>query len=68
MHVPFFLQGVSMSSISSESDYAIPPDAYSLDSDYSEPEHKVQRTSSYSCESTGPVSGVLLPILLTNTK
>ena len=45
-----------MSSISSESDYAIPPDAYSLDSDYSEPEHKVQRTSSYSCESTGPVS------------
>uniref|UniRef100_A0A4W6C1M4 Pleckstrin homology domain containing, family H (with MyTH4 domain) member 1 n=1 Tax=Lates calcarifer TaxID=8187 RepID=A0A4W6C1M4_LATCA len=38
----------------SESDYAIPPDAYSLDSDYSEPEHKVQRTSSYSCESTGP--------------
>uniref|UniRef100_A0A8C9Z645 Pleckstrin homology domain containing, family H (with MyTH4 domain) member 1 n=1 Tax=Sander lucioperca TaxID=283035 RepID=A0A8C9Z645_SANLU len=46
--------GVSMSSISSESDYAIPPDAYSLDSDYSEPEHKVQRTSSYSCESTGP--------------
>uniref|UniRef100_A0A4W6C139 Pleckstrin homology domain containing, family H (with MyTH4 domain) member 1 n=1 Tax=Lates calcarifer TaxID=8187 RepID=A0A4W6C139_LATCA len=40
--------------ISSESDYAIPPDAYSLDSDYSEPEHKVQRTSSYSCESTGP--------------
>ncbi|TRY91773.1 hypothetical protein DNTS_023736 [Danionella cerebrum] len=45
-------RGVSMSSISSESDYAIPPDAYSLDSDYSEPEHKVQRTSSYSCEST----------------
>uniref|UniRef100_A0A674EQQ9 Pleckstrin homology domain containing, family H (with MyTH4 domain) member 1 n=1 Tax=Salmo trutta TaxID=8032 RepID=A0A674EQQ9_SALTR len=44
-------RGVSMSSISSESDYAIPPDAYSLDSDYSEPEHKVQRTSSYSCES-----------------
>ncbi|XP_023286559.1 pleckstrin homology domain-containing family H member 1 [Seriola lalandi dorsalis] len=47
-------RGVSMSSISSESDYAIPPDAYSLDSDYSEPEHKLQRTSSYSCESTGP--------------
>uniref|UniRef100_A0A8C6PGV7 Pleckstrin homology domain containing, family H (with MyTH4 domain) member 1 n=1 Tax=Nothobranchius furzeri TaxID=105023 RepID=A0A8C6PGV7_NOTFU len=34
-------RGVSMSSISSESDYAIPPDAYSLDSDYSEPEHKL---------------------------
>uniref|UniRef100_A0A3B3ZVH8 Uncharacterized protein n=1 Tax=Periophthalmus magnuspinnatus TaxID=409849 RepID=A0A3B3ZVH8_9GOBI len=47
-------RGVSMSSISSESDYAIPPDAYSLDSDYSEPEHKVQRTSAYSCESVGP--------------
>ncbi|XP_051502731.1 pleckstrin homology domain-containing family H member 1 [Myxocyprinus asiaticus] len=47
-------RGVSMSSISSESDYAIPPDAYSLDSDCSEPEHKVQRTSSYSCESIGP--------------
>ncbi|XP_016148296.1 pleckstrin homology domain-containing family H member 1-like [Sinocyclocheilus grahami] len=46
--------GVSMSSISSESDYAIPPDAYSLESDCSEPEHKVQRTSSYSCESVGP--------------
>uniref|UniRef100_A0A8C9WFW4 Pleckstrin homology domain containing, family H (with MyTH4 domain) member 1 n=1 Tax=Scleropages formosus TaxID=113540 RepID=A0A8C9WFW4_SCLFO len=45
------LPGVSMSSVSSESDYAIPPDAYSLDDDYSEPEHKVQRTSSYSCES-----------------
>ncbi|XP_046711084.1 pleckstrin homology domain-containing family H member 1 isoform X1 [Silurus meridionalis] len=47
-------RGVSMSSISSESDYAIPPDAYSLDSDYSEPEQKVQRTSSFSCESVGP--------------
>ncbi|CAL9686735.1 unnamed protein product [Knipowitschia caucasica] len=47
-------RGVSMSSVSSESDYAIPPDAYSLDSDYSEPEHKVQRTSAYSCESAGP--------------
>uniref|UniRef100_A0A674EQY1 Pleckstrin homology domain containing, family H (with MyTH4 domain) member 1 n=1 Tax=Salmo trutta TaxID=8032 RepID=A0A674EQY1_SALTR len=54
-------RGVSMSSISSESDYAIPPDAYSLDSDYSEPEHKVQRTSSYSCESLRePKSGYLL--------
>lgn len=52
---PYFA-GVSMSSISSESDYAIPPDACSLDSDYSEPEHKVQRTSAYSCESAGPVS------------
>uniref|UniRef100_H9GAG7 Pleckstrin homology, MyTH4 and FERM domain containing H1 n=1 Tax=Anolis carolinensis TaxID=28377 RepID=H9GAG7_ANOCA len=43
-------RGVSMSSISSESDYAIPPDAYSLEEDYSEPEHKLQRTSSYSTD------------------
>uniref|UniRef100_A0A8C0HIG4 Pleckstrin homology, MyTH4 and FERM domain containing H1 n=1 Tax=Buteo japonicus TaxID=224669 RepID=A0A8C0HIG4_9AVES len=43
-------RGVSMSSLSSESDYAIPPDAYSLDGDYSEPEHKLQRTSSYSTD------------------
>lgn len=39
-----------MSSLSSESDYAIPPDAYSLEGDYSEPEHKLQRTSSYSTD------------------
>ncbi|XP_053241297.1 pleckstrin homology domain-containing family H member 1 isoform X2 [Podarcis raffonei] len=43
-------RGVSMSSLSSESDYAIPPDAYSVDEDYSEPEHKLQRTSSYSTD------------------
>lgn len=50
--------GVSMSSLSSEGDYAIPPDACSLDSDYSEPEHKLQRTSSYSTDglSLGGVS------------
>ncbi|XP_054571946.1 pleckstrin homology domain-containing family H member 1 [Eptesicus fuscus] len=48
-------RGVSMSSLSSEGDYAIPPDACSLDSDYSEPEHKLQRTSSYSTE--GPSLG-----------
>ncbi|KAM4665190.1 pleckstrin homology domain-containing family H member 1 [Discoglossus pictus] len=57
-------RGVSMSSMSSESDYAIPPDAYSLDSDYSEPEHKLLRTSSYSMEGvcTEPLekSGYLL--------
>ncbi|MGH0187310.1 UNVERIFIED_CONTAM: hypothetical protein FKN15_024686 [Acipenser sinensis] len=45
------LEGVSVSSLSSESDYAIPPDAYSIDSNYSEPEHKLLRTSTYSCES-----------------
>ncbi|KAM6171024.1 pleckstrin homology domain-containing family H member 1 [Erethizon dorsatum] len=46
-------RGVSMSSLSSEGDYAIPPDACSLDSDYSEPEHKMQRTSCYSAEELG---------------
>uniref|UniRef100_A0A8C4YEV4 Pleckstrin homology, MyTH4 and FERM domain containing H1 n=1 Tax=Gopherus evgoodei TaxID=1825980 RepID=A0A8C4YEV4_9SAUR len=55
-------RGVSMSSLSSESDYAIPPDAYSLDGDYSEPEHKLQRTSSYSTDGGEPMekSGYLL--------
>ncbi|XP_043930047.1 pleckstrin homology domain-containing family H member 1-like [Protopterus annectens] len=43
-------RGVSMSSMSSESDYAIPPDACSVESDYSEPEHKLLRTSTYSME------------------
>ncbi|KFO24191.1 pleckstrin homology domain-containing family H member 1 isoform X1 [Fukomys damarensis] len=46
-------RGVSVSSLSSEGDYAIPPDACSLDSDYSEPEHKMQRTSCYSTEGQG---------------
>ncbi|GCC21424.1 hypothetical protein chiPu_0019895, partial [Chiloscyllium punctatum] len=54
-----------MSSVSSESDYAIPPDACSVDSDYSEPEHKLLRTCSvYSAEGncTEPLekSGYLL--------
>ncbi|XP_009632476.2 pleckstrin homology domain-containing family H member 1 [Egretta garzetta] len=58
-------RGVSMSSLSSESDYAIPPDAYSMDGDYSEPEHKLQRTSSYStdggiCSEPVEKSGYLL--------
>ncbi|XP_021103134.1 pleckstrin homology domain-containing family H member 1 isoform X4 [Heterocephalus glaber] len=50
-------RGVSMSSLSSEGDYAIPPDACSLDSDYSEPEHKMQRTSCYSTEGQGLGTG-----------
>nr|XP_033807347.1 pleckstrin homology domain-containing family H member 1 isoform X2 [Geotrypetes seraphini] len=57
-------RGASMSSMSSESDYAIPPDAYSIDSDYSEPEHKLLRTSSYStdgiCNEPLEKSGYLL--------
>lgn len=51
-----------MSSVSSESDYAIPPDACSVDSDYSEPEHKLLRTCSvYSAESNSNVSGAQTP-------
>nr|XP_015218797.1 PREDICTED: pleckstrin homology domain-containing family H member 2 [Lepisosteus oculatus] len=39
-------RGVSMSSMTSESDYAIPPDAYSTDTDCSEPEQKLPKTCS----------------------
>uniref|UniRef100_A0A7N6AM95 Pleckstrin homology domain containing, family H (with MyTH4 domain) member 2 n=1 Tax=Anabas testudineus TaxID=64144 RepID=A0A7N6AM95_ANATE len=37
---------VSMSSMTSESDYAIPPDAYSTDTECSEPEQKLPKTCS----------------------
>ncbi|XP_028845370.1 pleckstrin homology domain-containing family H member 2 isoform X2 [Denticeps clupeoides] len=37
-------RAVSMSSITSESDYAIPPDAYLTDTECSEPEHKLPKT------------------------
>ncbi|KAJ8359681.1 hypothetical protein SKAU_G00162060 [Synaphobranchus kaupii] len=37
---------VSMSSVTSESDYAIPPDAYSTDTECSEPEQKLPKTCS----------------------
>ncbi|XP_031958738.1 pleckstrin homology domain-containing family H member 2 isoform X4 [Corvus moneduloides] len=43
-------RGASLSSVTSESDYAIPPDAYSVDTDYSEPEQKVPKTSSSSSD------------------
>uniref|UniRef100_A0A8B9BRU7 Pleckstrin homology domain-containing family H member 2 n=1 Tax=Anser brachyrhynchus TaxID=132585 RepID=A0A8B9BRU7_9AVES len=43
-------RGVSLSSMTSESDYAIPPDAYSVDTDYSEPEQKLPKTSSSSTD------------------
>lgn len=33
-----------MSSVASESDYAIPPDAYSTDTECSEPEQKLPKT------------------------
>uniref|UniRef100_A0A4W6FX17 Pleckstrin homology, MyTH4 and FERM domain containing H2 n=1 Tax=Lates calcarifer TaxID=8187 RepID=A0A4W6FX17_LATCA len=39
-------RAVSMSSMTSESDYAIPPDAYSTDTECSEPEQKLPKTCS----------------------
>ncbi|XP_078413290.1 pleckstrin homology domain-containing family H member 2 isoform X1 [Cetorhinus maximus] len=45
-------RGVSMSSMTSESDYAIPPDAYYTDIECSEPEQKLPKTcSSHSIDS-----------------
>lgn len=52
------LSGVSLSSMTSEGDYAIPPDAYSIDTDYSEPEQKLPKTCSTSSESGKNVSMV----------
>nr|XP_034967100.1 pleckstrin homology domain-containing family H member 2 isoform X3 [Zootoca vivipara] len=43
-------RGVSLSSMTSEGDYAIPPDAYSTDTDYSEPEQKLPKTCSSSSD------------------
>uniref|UniRef100_A0A7M4FC65 Pleckstrin homology, MyTH4 and FERM domain containing H2 n=1 Tax=Crocodylus porosus TaxID=8502 RepID=A0A7M4FC65_CROPO len=43
-------RGVSLSSMTSESDYAIPPDAYSTDTEYSEPEQKLPKTCSSSSD------------------
>ncbi|XP_069464563.1 pleckstrin homology domain-containing family H member 2 [Ambystoma mexicanum] len=43
-------RGVSLSSVTSESDYAIPPDAYSTDTECSEPEQKLPKTCSSSSD------------------
>ncbi|XP_053315691.1 pleckstrin homology domain-containing family H member 2 [Spea bombifrons] len=43
-------RGISFSSMTSDSDYAIPPDAYSIDSEFSEPEQKLPKTCSSSTE------------------
>lgn len=51
-----FTTGASLSSVTSEGDYAIPPDAYSVDTDYSEPEQKVPKTSSSSSDNGKNVS------------
>ncbi|XP_030051654.1 pleckstrin homology domain-containing family H member 2 [Microcaecilia unicolor] len=43
-------RGASLSSMASESDYAIPPDAYLTDTEYSEPEQKLPKTCSSSSD------------------
>ncbi|KAM8947352.1 pleckstrin homology domain-containing family H member 2 isoform 2-T2 [Pelodytes ibericus] len=43
-------RGISFSSMTSDSDYAIPPDAYSIDSEFSEPEQKLPKTCSSSTD------------------
>lgn len=47
---------VSMSSMTSESDYAIPPDAYSTDTECSEPEQKLPKTCSTASDNGKTVS------------
>uniref|UniRef100_A0A8D3EA18 Pleckstrin homology, MyTH4 and FERM domain containing H2 n=1 Tax=Scophthalmus maximus TaxID=52904 RepID=A0A8D3EA18_SCOMX len=59
---------VSMSSVTSESDYAIPPDAYSTDTECFEPEQKLPKTcSSASDNGKSPMekSGYLLKMVKT---
>ncbi|XP_004839422.1 pleckstrin homology domain-containing family H member 2 isoform X5 [Heterocephalus glaber] len=43
-------RGVSLTSVASESDYAIPPDAYSTDTECSQPEQKLPKTCSSSSD------------------
>uniref|UniRef100_A0A8D3D7Q4 Pleckstrin homology, MyTH4 and FERM domain containing H2 n=1 Tax=Scophthalmus maximus TaxID=52904 RepID=A0A8D3D7Q4_SCOMX len=61
-------RAVSMSSVTSESDYAIPPDAYSTDTECFEPEQKLPKTcSSASDNGKSPMekSGYLLKMVKT---
>uniref|UniRef100_A0A3Q3WEG2 Uncharacterized protein n=1 Tax=Mola mola TaxID=94237 RepID=A0A3Q3WEG2_MOLML len=62
-------RAVSMSSMTSESDYAIPPDAYSTDTECSEPEQKLPKTCSVASDNgkTEPMekSGYLLKMVKT---
>lgn len=45
-----------MSSVTSESDYAIPPDAYCTDTECSEPEQKLPKTCSVASDNGKTVS------------
>ncbi|KAG7229889.1 hypothetical protein INR49_009606 [Caranx melampygus] len=62
-------RAVSMSSMTSENDYAIPPDAYSTDTECSEPEQKLPKTCSSVSDNgkTEPMekSGYLLKMVKT---
>uniref|UniRef100_UPI0037E74C52 pleckstrin homology domain-containing family H member 2 n=1 Tax=Semicossyphus pulcher TaxID=241346 RepID=UPI0037E74C52 len=62
-------RAVSTASMTSESDYAIPPDAYSTDTECSEPEQKLPKTCSSSTDNgrTEPMekSGYLLKMVKT---
>ncbi|XP_013876605.1 pleckstrin homology domain-containing family H member 2 isoform X2 [Austrofundulus limnaeus] len=62
-------RAVSVASVTSESDYAIPPDAYSTDTECSEPEHKLPKTCSSSSDNGGSdlmeKSGYLLKMIKT---
>uniref|UniRef100_A0A8C0LTF7 Pleckstrin homology domain-containing family H member 2 n=1 Tax=Canis lupus dingo TaxID=286419 RepID=A0A8C0LTF7_CANLU len=48
--IALYILCVSLSSVASESDYAIPPDAYSTDTEYSQPEQKLPKTCSSSSD------------------
>uniref|UniRef100_A0A8C4EIV1 Pleckstrin homology domain containing, family H (with MyTH4 domain) member 2 n=1 Tax=Dicentrarchus labrax TaxID=13489 RepID=A0A8C4EIV1_DICLA len=58
-------RAVSMSSMTSESDYAIPPDAYSTDTECSEPEQKLPKTCSAASDNGKSKSGYLLKMVKT---
>ncbi|XP_077960053.1 pleckstrin homology domain-containing family H member 2 isoform X2 [Gasterosteus aculeatus] len=60
-------RAVSMSSMTSESDYAIPPDAYSTDTECPEPEQKLPKTCSSDGDRSEPMekSGYLLKMVKT---
>uniref|UniRef100_A0A8C1ZXL1 Pleckstrin homology domain containing, family H (with MyTH4 domain) member 2 n=1 Tax=Cyprinus carpio TaxID=7962 RepID=A0A8C1ZXL1_CYPCA len=63
-----FFSAVSLSSMTSESDYAIPPDAYSTDTECSEPENKLPKTCSSKCvmfQESMEKSGYLLKMVKT---
>uniref|UniRef100_A0AAY4DCV7 Uncharacterized protein n=1 Tax=Denticeps clupeoides TaxID=299321 RepID=A0AAY4DCV7_9TELE len=63
---PVSCVAVSMSSITSESDYAIPPDAYLTDTECSEPEHKLPKTCCSSSDGDSmEKSGYLLKMVKT---